>query len=153
MKKPNNNKAPTRLRLKLLIWYLAIVSCVTIGSAFANYASSAGGSGNVGIAKFSFSDNLSEQSLTQDVVLAPGETESVPIIIENDGDVALRCTVRVENLTDNLPIDDSVIYVDIPIGEERPLTLEIVWPAEKNDASYMGKTDLIRIGVSVEQIG
>ena len=150
--KKSNNKAPARIRFKLLIWYLAIVSCFTIGSAFANYASTSGGSSNVGVAKFSFSDNLSEQSLTQDFDLAPGETESVPIVIENDGDVTLRCTVKVENLTDNLPVDDSVVFVDIPIGEERTLTLEIAWPAEKNDASYMGKTDLIRIGVSVEQI-
>ena len=150
--KKTNKKAPALFRARFLLLYLAIVSCVTIGSAFSNYASSTGGNSTVGVAKFSFSDNLSEQSLTKNFKLAPGQTETVPIIIENDGDVTLRCTVRVENLTDNLPIDDSVTYVDIPIGQEKTLKVDIEWPADKNDYSYMGKTDLIRISVSVEQL-
>ena len=86
--------------------------------------------------------------------LAPGESKTTRIEIQNDGEVTLQCTVKIDNLTDNLPIADQLLPpIVLASGESGALDVMIDWPSEENSAEkYMGKMDAIRITVTVEQL-
>lgn len=151
MIKPNM-KTPAIFRIGLALLCLMLFSFALMGNLYARYTVSDASSDGATVATFSFSDDLSEQSLTMDLSLAPGESEETPIKVVNNGEVALKCVVKLDNLTNNLPVEDKEVTVDIPMGEEKTVTLELEWPSMKNDVSFMGKTDIIRISVRVEQI-
>lgn len=91
----------------------------------------------------------------------------VQIKVHNKGEVALRCVVTAVNLTGNLPLqiegatgdlqegDEVVVSRDIGIGDDLTFDWKVVWPTDdpKNkDVGYMGKMDMIRITVAVEQV-
>lgn len=151
----SNNKAPlfSTMHVALLLLCAVLLSSYAIGGLYARYASGQSGDDDARVAKFSFSDNLDGQSIALPVAMAPGESHTVQIQVQNTGEVALRYVVKVENLTDNLPIQDQVITSGVLLSgsDLTEFSWEITWPATENSIDKMGKMDIIRITVTVEQ--
>lgn len=148
-----NKKTPLVFRAGVVLLCLLTFSMHLTSGLYAKYTTVASGSDSARVAKFSFSDDLATQYKTLTARFAPGDAHTTEISIENNGEVALRYVVKIENLTNNLPIDSSIISSDdIAIGEKRSFSWAVKWEEEDNSVEYMGKMDVIRISVAVEQI-
>ena len=151
----SNNKAPlfSTMHVALLLLCAVLLSAYAIGGLYARYASGQSGDDDARVAKFSFSDNLDAQSIALPVTMAPGESQKVTIQVQNTGEVALKYVVKVENLTGNLPIKTQTIASDVLLSgsDLTEFSWEITWSATENSIEKMGKMDIIRITVTVEQ--
>ena len=101
---------------------------------------------------------------------APGSMESFNIIVTNykndiTSDIAIKYTLKVEKLEDNLPLeiyieDETGVYLgeqvtgQLPANENKAETYKIVakWNSNDNDIKYQGRVDAIRVYVETEQI-
>lgn len=150
-----NIKAPIAFRLGLILLCLLLVTVYMMSGIYARYSSTATASSSARVAKFEFGDNLSDQVTTLQTNAAelhPGWTQKVSIQITNTGEVTLTCTVKIENLTNNLPIGaPSPQPVTVAAGNTETVTVNLGWSANDNSVEYVGKTDVLRISVSVEQ--
>ena len=149
-----NNKTRLIFQILLFLVLALILSSYVLGTTFyARYVTTASGGDGARVARFSFDEDLSDQALDLSLLLSPGEHEDYSITIENDGEVTLQCTVKIVNLTNNLPIDDQVITSEeIAMGETSTFDWRIEWPEGDNSVEFMGKLDVIRIIVTVEQV-
>lgn len=147
-----NRKTPLIFKLGVGVFFALLLTVYFSNGLYARYSTTATSSDSARVARFSFVDNFDEQSQVLPSVLSPGESTSTSISIKNDGEVALVYVVKINNLTNNLPIDDQTITSDtIYPGEETTFVWSLDWPKEDNSISYMGKMDLIKITVTVEQ--
>ena len=151
------------MHVALLLLCAVLLSTYAIGGLYARYTSEQGNGDDARVAKFAFDDNLEDQSITLiPDNLAPGEEEKTAVQITNNGEVAIKCVIEFENLTNNLPLeceieDKTEMYVNVPVGKSADLNLIISWPQAKDGKSYTspdyaGKMDLVRITVTVEQV-
>ena len=149
-----NKKTPLVFRIGLVLLGTIICSIHMMGGLYARYSTSSGkASDNARVAIFSFEDDLSEQAQSIPVYLSPGEYISTTITIKNNGEVTLRYVVTIKNLTKNLPIEDQTIISDeITSDSESTFTWKIEWPQSKNSVVYVGKMDVLRVVVTVEQV-
>lgn len=142
--------------LIILAFYLVVMLAMTLSGTYSGYTSSAEGGDTCVVAKFAFSDDLDTQ--VQNLMLEasniyPGKSVTVNAQIQNNSDVTIRYTVKVKNMTKNLPIDDATLGGDVLMpGQSKMLPLVFTWPAENNSADYAEKMDVFRIFVSVEQV-
>lgn len=161
----SNNKAPlfSTMHIALLLLCAVLLSAYAIGGLYARYTSGNEGNDDARVAKFAFDQDLSAQAQIIPTSLAPGEQQNTQIQIKNNGEVAIKCVVKIENLTENLPLEpiDSIkngvdykILESIVIESGKTETFDFVieWPAEKSSTDFVGKMDLIRITVNVEQV-
>lgn len=153
MRQQNSIKTPIVFRIALLLLCTMLFSFYLIGGLYARYTSSASGADSARVARFEFTDDLTEQFITLPLSLSPGEHYDTSVKIHNKGEVAIHCVVTIENLTGNLPIETKT-YTSSTIAKDEETTLDVVieWPAEKNSIEYMGKSDIFRIRVTVEQV-
>ena len=98
----------------------AVLLCLTLASTyfvsglFARYSTSDQSGGNARVARFSFNGGIVDATdkivLSQiiEVNLVPGVREDVPLIIENNSEVAVEYTIDVTNETNNLPLQLSI---------------------------------------------
>ena len=164
-----NKKIPFVFKLALMLTSLLMLSFHLTGGLYARYTTTASGSDSARVARFDFTINadLATQFQNLSLNMAPGENQTVQIKVQNKGEVALRCVVTAVNLTGNLPLqiegatgdlqegDEVVVSRDIGIGDDLTFDWKVVWPTDdpKNkDVGYMGKMDMIRITVAVEQV-
>ncbi len=150
-----NIKAPIAFRLGLILLCLLLVTVYMMSGIYARYSSTATASSRAKVAKFEFSDNLNTQVeplSTNATELYPGWNKRINIEIQNKGEVTLTCKVTIENLTNNLPIENtSSQSVTVASGKTETVSVTLQWPEDKNSVEYEGKTDVLRISVSVEQ--
>lgn len=149
-----NKNTPLVLRVGLALLFAAVLSLQLVGGIYARFYTSTDSSDGARVAAFSFTDNFDEQTATlTDLVMSPGEAVERSITIQNKGEVSLRYTVIIENMTGNLPLVATVDKTgEVGYGETDTVKLSISWPAGMNSEEYMGKTDNLRITVRVEQI-
>jgi hypothetical protein len=150
----SRKKPPLILRVGLALLFAAVLSMQLVGGIYARFYTSSDSSDGARVAAFAFTDNFESQTATlTDLIMSPGDLVEREIKVQNMGEVALRYTVSIDNLTKNLPL---VLTVDktgeVGCGETDYVVLSINWPAESNSTEYMGKTDNLRITVRVEQI-
>lgn len=129
---------------------------------YARYATSDSASDSARVAKFNVSDQInaaSAQSFTVSVELYPTQEEAYTFIVTNDSEVLVDYVVRIENLTNNLPLSFSIAGdvvsekpIRIAIGEEETFTVKINWPEGENAPALMGQVDLVEITLRVEQV-
>ena len=151
--KKTNIKIPIVFRVGMLLLCAFLLSSHMMGGLYARYSTQATASDSIFVAEFSFKDDLSEQSLSIPISLKPGESIPTTINITNDGDVTIRYVAKIENLTDNLPIEDQTFTSEeIVSGATRSFDLEIEWPKNDSSIEYMGKIDVLRVVVSAEQV-
>lgn len=150
--KKTNIKTPIVFRISLVLLCMLLITSYMMGGLYAKYATSATGTDGTRVARFSFKDTL-PQSLDVAVSLSPGEVEPYTFILENDGEVTVRYVVKIVNLTDNLPIyDQTITSVEVKCGETKTFEWKVEWPKDENSISFMGKMDVLRIVVNVEQV-
>ena len=149
-----NRNTPLVLRVGLALLFAAVLSLQLVGGIYARFYTSTDSSDGARVAAFSFTDNFDAQTATlTDLVMSPGEAVERSITIQNKGEVSLRYTVIIENMTGNLPLVATVDKTgEVGYGETDTVKLSISWPAGMNSEEYMGKTDNLRITVRVEQI-
>ncbi len=162
-----NNKIPTFsvMHVAFLLLCAVLLSAYAIGGLYARYTTSQNNSDEARVAKFVFNDNnfTESQSTLVPVSIAPGESQPTSITVQNNGEVAIKCVVKIENLTENLPLkpmdkidgktDYKILESEvIPCDETRTFTWNISWPAEENSIDYIGKMDILRVTVTVEQV-
>lgn len=154
MNKKNVRGMPFVFHVSMVLLLLLLLSVHMTGGLLARFTSSYEGSGSARVARFSFTDHMTAQAQIVPASLAPGESKTTRIEIQNDGEVTLQCTVKIDNLTGNLPIADQLLPpIVLASGESGALDVTIDWPSEENSAEkYMGKMDAIRITVTVEQL-
>jgi len=161
-----NIKTPLVFKLGVVLLVVLMLTFHMTGGLYARYSTTASGGDSARVAKFDFeigADSITQfQNLSLD--MAPGENQTVQIKVQNKGEVALRCVVTAVNLTGNLPIqiaeatgdlqngDIVAVSRDIGIGGTVEFDWTVVWPEADADITYVGKIDVIKITVAVEQI-
>ena len=62
-------------------------------------------------------------------------------------------SIKIENLTNNLPIADQTIKSEVVApGSENTFDWTLEWPKEDNSIDYVGKMDVFKVTVTVEQV-
>ena len=145
-------------RILSILLVACLISSVMVSRLYARYISSAAHSDSGRVAAFDVRQT-GELTAFFHVSLAPGQSSQKTVIVQNSSEVAILYSVAVENAYNNLPLTFTINGNPLPYQEQIPcnrnhgqtLTLEIVWPAEVNDASYIGKVDLIKITLNATQ--
>jgi len=151
-----NIKTPLVFRIGGLLFCLLLVSVYLMGGLYARYTASASGTDGARVAQFAFDHDLTSETVTTSISLAPGETDTKTVSITNNGETAIRCVVTLENLTKNLPIAveaPQVITTEaIPGGQSDTCNIVIAWPEAENSIDFAEKMDVFKITVTVEQV-
>ena len=145
------------LRIAGVLLCLTLLSVHLSSGLYSRYSSTVSGSDSARVAKFEVKD---AGTFSKDLYLEyiPGVSDDYTVVIENHSEVAVKCSVTVKRLSNNIPMDVSVsgAITDVTLvpndtaGKTRTLTLS--WPAAKNDAAYSYEVDAIRVSVSAEQL-
>ena len=152
-KKSNSGPSFTFMHLALVLLCAVLVTARSTGGLFASYKTADSDSDSARVAIFSFEDNLEAQSRILPATLSPGESVSSSITIKNEGEVALMYSIKIENLTNNLPIADQTIKSEVVApGSENTFDWTLEWPKEDNSIDYVGKMDVFKVTVTVEQV-
>lgn len=151
-----NGRTPIIFYVGVALLCALLVTSHMMGGLYARYTSGAEGASSARVAKFAFTDNWGTQTQSiplSGAALIPGKEITVPVTVKNNGEVTIRYTVKVENLTENLPITVGELANEtIEIGETESFDIKIEWPSDQNTTDYMGKMDILRVSVTVEQV-
>ena len=153
--KKQNKKTPMIFRIALVLLCVMMVSFRLTGGLYARYASTATAedSARVAVFHFEFTEDYTPETFTFPASLYPGESIEKEIRFSNKSEVSLRCVVTVDNLTHNLPIADCTFTSEIvPVDGSGSVLVTIQWPAGDNSIDYMGKSDVLKLTVKVEQV-
>ncbi len=172
-------------KVNIFMCAAAVLLCATlfsthlVGGLYAKYTTTATSTNDARVAKFSITQSfLKDGSELSDIIKAeikPGSTQSVHLKIENNSEVAVEYTIKLTNVTGNLPTlkmklspvgdtpeaallsegNGDVEYSAIqkaPGNHTDEYTLDIVWEPTSNDLDYIGMVDYITISVTAAQI-
>jgi hypothetical protein len=145
------------LRIAGVLLCLTLLSVHLSSGLYARYTSTVSGSDSARVAKFEVKD---VGTFSKDLYLEynPGVSNSYTVVIENHSEVAVKCSVDVERLSNNIPLNVSISgdITDVTFAPNdaagKTVRLALEWPGTKNDAAYSYEVDAIRVSVSVEQI-
>ena len=145
------------LRIAGVLLCLTLLSVHLTSGMFARYSATATGSDTARVANFQVTDT---GTFTKDLYLEynPGMSNKYDIVIENRSEVAVKCTVTVERLSNHIPMKVTLSgdITDVTFAPNDPVTktvgLELNWPNTENDAVYSYEVDAIRVRVCAEQI-
>jgi hypothetical protein len=129
---------------------------VVIGAGFsyAKYVDSQSELSRAGVAVFDVNDGLEDKSFTLSVSASDVEGGMTSnILVTNSGEVAIRYTVQVENITNNLPLTFKCETARIGPNEQTNYQISIFYAGDEEGLSttYCGMVDLIRVTVTIEQ--
>lgn len=147
-------KRPILLIVAFIIMILTTISFSLVVVTYSRYISSKVDINQSVVAKFEVSDALEGIGIydTLSITLNPGESKVQNIVVTNSGEVDVKYSISVINVTNNLPLtfvtEDSIIKA----GQELTCQITIKWDALKNSPEFAGKTDVIRIIVTAEQV-
>lgn len=153
--KKTNRRAPTVLYIGAMLLCALLITSHMMGGIYARYASFDQGEASARVAKFEFTETLTPQTKT--FVLSgdawvPKQTLPIKVSVTNSGEVTIRYTIKVENLTNNLPIESKTVTEVVAMGATETVSVEIVWNETETGTEYAGKTDVLRISVTAEQV-
>ncbi len=157
------------------IFFAFIVSCILVSSilfseAWGRYFTRADGGDGGRVAGFYVSSALKEddgeiQSFS--VLLKPSESSQYTVLVTNDSEVAVRCTLEAINQTNNLPLSftlekagGGLTQTDAPLVEEYgagtnatyTYQLTVTWSAAQDAFTYQGMVDHVVVRVRCEQM-
>jgi len=155
-------------RLPLFVWlaYGLVATLLFVGVTFSSYVTTSSSLDQARVAKF----NVTEQEMVNvEVEITPYEPAYFPFEVVNDSEVAVKYTVTVEKLTNNVPLlfklhgfgsavdalekkgeTKYTLSKDSNPGEQVTYKLEML--LDGNDLSYMGMVEHIRVTVDAVQI-
>lgn len=155
------------VRLPLSVWlsYILVITMVLTGVTLSGYVSSASDEQTARVAVMGAG---AQMLVTDQLHIAPGETLEIPFEICNKDElgrvceVALRYTLSVRNIENNLPLTWELYYGNetgvsegsLKAGEAQSdrYTLKVSWPTDKNDAALAFEVDAFEISIVAEQI-
>ncbi len=168
-----NEKAPRRISPLVWIGYLLVVTMVVTGVTFSGYVTRSSGGDTARVAKFQVTEEISVTEATAFVGMYPGSEDTWPFEIENESEVALRCSITLSS-TKNLPLVFSAVadgeeipllenteteFISLdPLANAEGLFLKAVW--QKGDEEwdtaaaekYMYEADAVTVTITTEQI-
>lgn len=149
--------------LLIVAFILIILTAISFSLVVATYSryittkinSSENDGKNPEVAKFDVSEYLDGvgEFDTLSITLKPGEKKIQNIIVSNSSEVAISYTISLENVTNNLPLEFTNYSGTINANETNvACSVTISWDELKNSPEFAGKTDVIRIIITAEQI-
>lgn len=149
--------------LLIVAFILIILTAISFSLVVATYSryittkinSSENDGKNPEVAKFDVSEYLDGvgEFDTLSITLKPGEKKVQNIIVSNSSEVAISYTISLENVTNNLPLEFTNYSGTINANETNvACSVTISWDELKNSPEFAGKTDVIRIIITAEQI-
>ncbi len=149
--------------LLIVAFILIILTAISFSLVVATYSryittkinSSENDGKNPDVAKFDVSEYLDGvgEFDTLSITLKPGEEKVQNIIVSNSSEVAISYTISLENVTNNLPLEFTNYSGTINANETNvACSVTISWDELKNSPEFAGKTDVIRIIITAEQI-
>lgn len=158
-------KAPFIFQIGVLLLFLSLVSTVLISGLYARYSAVTTSFDEARVAEFDV-DIEADVDIYSSLVplgeLQPGGERTISFTVNNHSEVSVFLTVGIVNLTGNLPIDlplAGTVEAGIPAFEKKLAPAESVtfsvtvsWDEAENDPSAAGKTDVVEIQVSAEQV-
>lgn len=149
--------------LLIVAFILIILTAISFSLVVATYSryittkinSSENDGTNPEVAKFDVSEYLDGvgEFDTLSITLKPGEKKIQNIIVSNSSEVAISYTISLENVTNNLPLEFTNYSGTINANETNvACSVTISWDELKNSPEFAGKTDVIRIIITAEQI-
>jgi len=160
--KDSNMKTPIVFYAGLVLLFFVMLSLNMTGGLYARYATDDEDGDTARTASFEIItteldalDNNPEHIIARVKGLEPGENAVHSIPITNKSEVAVKYSVRAENVTKNIPLVISATEASLAPNSSGEVTVTVTWPnateADKS-AELAGKTDIIRITFTVEQI-
>lgn len=156
--KKNNRHPNWILHLAGILFCLTLFSMHLTSGLYARYTSSASGSDSARVARFDVTADELSFSETIPAEIAPGESNKQTINVKNNSETAIRYTISVENITDNLPLTFSVggdansQTLELDAGKTADCAVTVSWPDTSDALKYMGMVDLITVTMTAEQI-
>lgn len=177
MKKERNVKVNIFMCIAAVLLFATLFSMHLVSDLYAKYTERVTGSDSARVAAFSITQEGTLLETIQAEV-APGETKGAELTITNDSEVAMEYTLKVTNVTGNLPQlkftlknanDDTPAVTtqshekgisvssarQIPGKHTDKYILNVVWEPssdEKDDLALMGMVDYITVSVTATQI-
>ena len=142
-----------RILLFVLVYALVLL-CLALPLTVSRYLSEDGTGDGAEVAQFDVSQS---GTLTQTVALEFGEvwTRELDIVLKNQGEVDVICTVTVTRGSENLPLtftwDGDVDGAELQAGETLTRHLTVAWSGPR-DYIYSGEIDRVQVTVTCEQI-
>ena len=148
-----NKKAPPIFIVGIVLLCAFLFSVNLTGGLYARYTTRAQGGDSARVAVFKVTETLDPSVMIFPVnQLAPGDSISQKITVINDSEVAIRYTVVLENLTQNLNLTLTGYEGTVDIRGSAEFTVSVAWEKANGSPSDAGKTDTISITLLAEQI-
>ena len=141
------------MRAVVVLLVLVCLSTAMVTGRYARYFSSVTVNESARVAKFEVTVQDQETQYAS-IPIQPGETAHKYFSVENKSEVAVALVFNVTSKYENLPLrfEYPIRSGTVAPGETKNVSLEITWPAERNDVIYAGRVELIEISVRVEQV-
>lgn len=136
---------------------LTLISMYLTSGLFARYSTSAGDDDSARVAVFKVTNAVKYNDLefvdNASFDIAPGYDAKYTVAVDNDSEVAVKCTISLVNESGNIETlsFDGSKEVTLAPGETGSCDIAITFPAT-NAELYMGMSDVIKVTVVAEQI-
>ena len=163
--KQANKKFPTIFYIGLTLLYLVVISSYLMGGLYAKYQTSSSSKDAAQIADFHV-DIVSDINIYSELIdlgeMQPGDTKAFVFTVTNNSEIATAFHVNIVNLTGNLPLNVPLYdptKVTEPIFSQvlqpkatATYSVFVSWDQNQSHPSAAGKTDLLELKVTAEQI-
>ena len=172
MGKTERGKRNIPMQIAGILLCLTLVSAWLVSGMYARYTTSGTFSDTARVAKFNVTEaGTYTTSLTP--VLVPGGSQTYDLIVTNNREVAIRCTIAIENVYENLPLtfslsnktgettysapfdvdpSDGLTVSIAPNSSAQTFGITIGWPADQNDPALAEMVDLLIVTLTAEQL-
>ena len=148
----------------VVLFCLTLISIAMMSGFYAKYLTTGGNEDEARVAKFEVTSSATRFSDELYIGSLPGDVAKREIEVENNSEVAVNYIIRIENVTDNIPLKFVVVGEDetptaevytftgaIAPNQNAEYTMKITWDNE-NAHHYIGMVDLVKVTLTAEQI-
>lgn len=145
--------------LMVYVMYLLVATVVFTGVTFSSYISSTVGQDTARVAKFEVTGTGMQEIQINAEAMVPGSQITKQFTVQNTSEVSVELTITAELVYNKLPLQLTIESAPSPLtrtlavgSSEQTYNLDISWPSSQNNVQWAGKTDVIRLIVSAQQI-
>ena len=150
--KKTNRRPPIIFCIGIILACLTLVSVHMTSGLYAKYTLTVSESDSARVAKFDLS---AEDDFIVDMPISmkPGDSVEYSFDFANNGETTLKYTVKMTNVTGNLPLSFTGAEGTLLCGESMSdVTCTIAWDSQKSSVANMGKVDIVLLYVEVSQV-